>query len=508
MIGTIRKHSTFLWWTVGGLTVISFIWWGASVPTRGGNGAVSAGNFGSIYGKKVTLQEYTDAQHEFYLFYWLHNRDWPTKMSRSEIDREIYIRLMLFRKAEQLGIHVGEQAVGVAGADILRSISGNGRNVSLADFEKTILGPENLTTEDFERFARHDLVIQELIQTMGLPGALITPQEAAADWQHEHQERTAQAVFFSATNYLPQVVVTPAAIAQFYSNNMAVYREPERVQVNYVEFNLSNYLAKAEKELVNSNFDSIVDANYQRLGPDYFPDAKTPEAAKAKIREELIRQRAGVEARLVANQFANAVVDLTNSMPTRAANLAMVAKQGGLTVHATAPFASEYGPAEFLAPQAFTKSAFALTPDEPFAGPISGSTAYYEIALAKRLPERNPAARLDPRPRDTGFQDGTGQVARPARRNQFGGQTDHGAGRRSRIRGGLCRLRSAARAADANFVKHAGIAARTRRARQPSRISSGACLARRSATPAVLWRRRTADSLFMSKKNCRRTRRP
>ena len=390
MIGTIRKHSTFLWWTVGSLTVISFIWWGASVPTRGGRGGVSTGNYGSIYGKRVTMQEYADAQHEFYLFYWLHNREWPTKVKNSEIDREIYIRLMLFRKAEQLGIHVSDQAAGVDGADMLRSIAGNGQNVSLSDLEKKILRPEGLTTEDFERFARHDLLIQQLIQTMGLPGALVTPQEAAATWQHENQERTAQAVFFSATNYLPQVVVTTAAIAQFYTNHMADYREPDRVQVSYVEFNLSNHLAKAETELVKSNFDSIVEANYQRLGPDYFPDAKTPEAAKAKIREELIRQRAAAEARLVANEFANAVVDMTNLTPSRAANLATVAKQKGLTVRVTAPFASQYGPEEFLAPQAFTKAAFALTPDEPFAGPIAGSTAYYEIAFAKQLPSEIP----------------------------------------------------------------------------------------------------------------------
>ena len=387
MIGTIRKHSIVLWWTIGGLTVISFVWWGASVPTGGGGGNVRTGNYGSIYGKRVTMQEFNDAMHEFYLFYWFHNREWPTKMQTSDLDREIYIRLMLFRKAEQLGIHVSDEAAGTAGADMLRSIASNGQNVSLQVFEKQILAPEGLTTEDFERFARHDLVIQQLIQTMGLPGALITPQEAAADWQHEHQDRTAQIVCFSATNYLPLVAVTPAAIAQFYTNSMAVYHEPDRVQVSYVEFNLSNYLAQAETELAKSNLDSIVDANYQRFGQEAFPDAKTPEAAKAKIREELIRQRATVNAHMVANNFANEVVNLT---PTRAENLATVAKREGLTVHVTAPFASLYGPEEFLAPQAFTKTAFALTPDDPFAGPIAVSSGYDVIALAKQLPNDIP----------------------------------------------------------------------------------------------------------------------
>ena len=390
MIGTIRKHSIALWWVVGGLTVISFVWWGASVPTRGGGG-VTRGDYGSIYGKRVTMQEYADALHEFYLFYWFHNREWPTKMQSSDMDREIYVRLMLFRKAEQLGINVGEEAAATAALDMLRSVSANGQSVSLQAFAKQILAPEGMTTEDFERFARHDLVIQQMIQTMGLPGALVTPQEAAADWQHEHQDRTAQILFFSATNYLPQVAVTPAAIAQFYTNRMADYREPDRVQINYVEFNLSNYLAQAETELGKSNLDESVTANYQRLGPDAFPDAKTPEAAKAKIREEIIRQRAAMDAHLVANEFATAVVNLTNTTPTRAANLAAVAKQKGLTVRATAPFASPYGPEEFPASQIFTKAAFALTPDDPFAGPIAGSIGYYEIALVRQLPSEIPA---------------------------------------------------------------------------------------------------------------------
>jgi hypothetical protein len=390
MIGTIRKHSIALWWVVGGLTVISFVWWGANVPTRGGGGGMRTGNYGSIYGKKITMQEYANALHEFYLFHWFHNREWPTKMQARDMDQEIYIRLMLFRKAEQLGIQVSEEAAATAALDMLRSVSGNGQNVSLQVFAKQILAPEGLTTEDFERFARHDLVIQQLIQTMGLPGALVTPQEAAADWQHEHQDRTAQILFFTATNYLPQVAVTPAAIAQFYSNHMADYREPDRVQINYVEFSLSNYLAQAETELAKSNLDSIVDANYQRFGQDYFPDAKTPEAAKARFREELIRQRAAMDAHVVANDFATAVVDLTNTTPTRAASLATVAKQQGLTVRATAPFARQYGPEEFLAPQTFTKAAFALTPDDPFAGPVAGSTSFYEIALVRQLPTEIP----------------------------------------------------------------------------------------------------------------------
>ena len=72
-------------------------------------------------------------------------------------------------------------------------------------------------------------------------------------------------------------------------------------------------------------------------------------------------------------------------------NLATVAKQKGLTVRLTAPFASAYGPEEFDAPPEFTKTAFELTPDEPLAGPVAGPDAVYIIALIKQLPSEIPA---------------------------------------------------------------------------------------------------------------------
>ena len=43
--------------------------------------------------------------------------------------------------------------------------------------------------------------MQQLIQVLGLSGALVTPQEAGQLYDREHQEVSAQAVFFSASNF-------------------------------------------------------------------------------------------------------------------------------------------------------------------------------------------------------------------------------------------------------------------------------------------------------------------
>ncbi|MGH7951791.1 MAG: SurA N-terminal domain-containing protein [Limisphaerales bacterium] len=386
MIGTIRKHSKWLWAIIIAATIISFVFFfspNQRMNRGGGGGSV---NLGTLYGHKISQDAYTSAQNEFRLFYLFHYGTWPEKNSVSENDmeRETYVRLLLIEKADSLGIYVSDKQAGTEAGDLLRSFGRNGRAVPMDEFTTQVLQPEGLTVTDFENFARHDLVIQQLVQTLGLPGALVTPQEAAAAYSREHQERSTRIVFFSASNYLSQVAVTPAAVTQFYTNYLAAYRLPDRVQVSYVEFNATNFLAQSKAEWAKTNFDEYVDAIYLQNGAQAFPDAKTPAEAKAQIRQALIRRRALADAHLQANDFATAVFNLAPNNP-KPENLAAIAKEKGLDVKVTAPFDSENGPQNFSAPESFTAAAFKLTSDIPFAGPILGTNAVYVIALDKKL---------------------------------------------------------------------------------------------------------------------------
>jgi hypothetical protein len=392
MIGTIRKHSKWLWLIIIVATVISFVFWGAT-PSRMGRdaGEYGSGDLGSIYGRKVTPDAYRNAQAGFYFSYWFRSGEWPDKnpnFAGAELAREVYVRLMLIQKANDLGIYVGDDQVVAAANEMLRSLGRNGQAVPLSEFVKQVLQPKGLTAGDFESFVRQYLVMQQLQQAIGLTGELITPRETTAAYQRDHQELSAQIVFFSASNYLSSVTVTPAAVAQFYTNYLAEYRLPDRVQVSYVAFELTNFLAEAEQKLAKTNLNEQIEAVYRQYGASAFPDAKTPADAKAKIRSAMIHQQALSAARQQANEFANAVF---NQEPARPENLAAVAKQKGLPVHITAPFAGKFGPEEFAAPQGFTKAAFGLTADEPFAGPIAGPNAVYVLAFAKRLPSEIPS---------------------------------------------------------------------------------------------------------------------
>jgi hypothetical protein len=388
MIGTIRKHSKWLWGITVPAMIISLFFF--FTPQKGMNGG-RGGDFGSINGQKITQQQFLDALNEFKLFYLFRYGTWPDKKSsltQSDMERETYIRLLLIQKASDLGIHVGVDTAALMANQMLASLARNGQNVSVTEFAKQVLLPEGLTVADFENFCRHDAAIRQLVDCIGASGALITPQEAAGIYQREHQEVASQAVFLSARSYLSSVPATPEAIGQFYTNYLAEYRLPDRVQVNYVAFEVSNFLAQSQAEWAKTNFDAQIDAVYLQYGSQAFPDTKTPAAAKAKIRDLMIRQRALTDARAQANDFASTVFNLS---PTSAGNLATVAKQKGLTVQTTAPFSAETGPLEFAAPEGFTKIAFGLTPDEPFVNPIVSTNAVYVIALTKLLPSEIPS---------------------------------------------------------------------------------------------------------------------
>ena len=169
-------------------------------------------------------------------------------------------------------------------------------------------------------------------------GRLVTPEEARETYAREYEELSTQMVVLSATDYLPAISVSAESVAQFYTNQMPRYRLPERVQVSVVAFPASNHLAAAEAELSATNLNEIVEANLQRLGTNYVRIAPTLDAAKTKIREQIIHRDALNKARRAAYDFATVLFD---QEPLQAGNLRALAQARELPVQALAPFDRE-----------------------------------------------------------------------------------------------------------------------------------------------------------------------
>jgi hypothetical protein len=393
MIGTIRKHSNLLWWTIVPLTIISFVLFMGNAGMR--NGGSHYSGFGTIYGKQITPEEYAQAEREFFIYYWQRNHQFPDKnatANRTQIERGTFERLLLAAKAKELGIHVSSDAAVAEANNFLRSLRPNGESVPMDDFIKIVLTPEGLDAADFQRYIANDLAIDQLIHTLGMSGALVTPQEATELFNRDNQEYSVQTVFFSATNYLSQVATTPAVVSEFYTNYMAHYRLPERVQVNYITLDITNFMAATEQKLGKTNITAQADAEFAKHGMQAVPDATTPEEAKAKIREAILRQYAAEAAKDKAREFLKPLFAME---PVSGDNLIALARTNGLMVQTTEPFTQEEGPAEFAAPAELVKDAFQLNPDSPFSTkPIVGADAVYIIGLANKLPSEIPPFEL------------------------------------------------------------------------------------------------------------------
>ena len=392
MFGTIRKHQTWLWAVIITVIIISFVIFFSPYSKMNDSRQVAA-NWGSINGEKVTQEEYVKAYKEICLRAFFMTGNWPDDEARKQggdVERESFQWLLLKQKQKELGIHISTDAVAQGARAMISQFQRSGIT-SPEMFINLVLKPRGYEVEDLERFVRHYMGLEELIATVGLGGKLVTPQEIRDLYKRENEQLETAAVFFSASNYLASVSVAPDAVMQFYTNRQAGYRIPDRVQVSYVRFDLTNFLAEATQDLAKmTNLDLQIDEMYKQGGTNFLREwkAQTPEEARRNIRVDTLRKLQMQGARKKALEFATPLFDMD---PVRTDNLDKLAKEKGLTVQITEPFDQRDGPSELAVGQDFAAKAFARTPVEPFAGPIVGMDGVYVIAFNKKIPSEIPA---------------------------------------------------------------------------------------------------------------------
>jgi hypothetical protein len=388
MFGTIRKHQTWLWWFIVVVVIAGMATF--NQMNRSGNGQRGGGNRGEIDGKPITDGEFQNAWNETALMYFLRTQEWPdVNNSKSGWNQELqtYQRLWLIRKLQQYNIHADNDSVAQLASLILKQI-GKGQNVPLDAFEAQILRPKNITAEDFQRFIEHDVSIQQLISVIGASGKLVPPSEIESLYIETHQDVKVDAVVFSASNYLATIPEPePAVLAQFYTNQVEKYKVPDQMQVSYVRFNVTNYLAEAEHQ-IGTNINNKVEDAFRQLGTNALTLGKTEADEKAKIRELIIRNTALSNANNTAVPFQK---ELMAKDLVRPDNLNAMAKEKGLEVKVSKPFDKEYGPSDLQLQAKYISELINLTSEEPFLyAPVPAEDGIYIFAFNKAIPSRVP----------------------------------------------------------------------------------------------------------------------
>lgn len=401
MIGTIRKHQKWLWIIIIFVTIVTFVIFFS--PSTGGSFLREQSyDFGSIGGKEITPLQYQQARKEETLAFFLSYGEWPKQEDRLrqmgyDLESRTYQRLLINAKARQNKIMVSEDQI----VHAVRSMFGVPENQSIPKdkYREFLykLSENEVTEADFERFVSDQVAQQQLLSAFGVSGKLITPKEAEAFYRRENQPISAEVVRFSFTNYLSQVTPTPKLVEEYYSNNLSAYRLPERVQVNYVKFEVTNFLAEAEKLSSNpTNLTELINTAYLKQGPETFKDSKgkvmSEADAKAKIRKEFFESQAKMLARKKAGKFLTALYDkYTDANPFKVEDFSEMAKSQGLVVQTTEPFDAMKGP-KLDVPRDFVVRAFHMVIDPSdksqkslfCPSPIVTEDAVYAISLKSR----------------------------------------------------------------------------------------------------------------------------
>lgn len=396
MIGTIRKHQTWLWVFIIVAVVVSFVIYFTPGVTLDRSGAPRSA-FGSMNGRAIERKQYMIAYNEARIRQFLRSGQWPdsgeARRMGFDLDRQARERLVLMDRMERLGIEVPDATVAAWIQDNFSNPSQPGSARQMYDTLVRELARRGVTESDLARYIRHEIGIGHLLDLTAVASSLVTPREAEARYRQQNERLQAEAAVFSHSNHLAAVHLDPERLATWFTNRQHFYRAPEKVQVQYVRFDATNFLAQAETILARrTNLVAEIEARYLQAGASRFIDTNgqvmPPDAAKARIREQMLQEDAKLAARKEAALFGT---ELEKLQPASAENLATLAQQKGLPVNTTAPFSEIEGPREIRARQDFTRTAFSLTPERPLSRAIVGEDAVFILALQARFPSEIPA---------------------------------------------------------------------------------------------------------------------
>jgi hypothetical protein len=405
MIGTIRRHQKWLWIFIIAATIISFTTYLS--PTRqygGGDRGSSSADFGSVNGEPVSSEQFVAAEREGLLFFRLRYGEWPTTEDQKKAaDRWAEQRLLLDAELKQYNINVTPEAA----ARYTKQIMGLRPDQAMPlekfqDFVVNELGRKGgLTLDDFNRFVMHQAGQEYLVALFGMSGKLITAQEAEFFYRRESAPMVTERVSFPATNYYAMTAPTEQELEDFYNKHQADYRLPDRIQVNYIAFAATNYLAQADKVL-STNIDDRADQVYHQEGPEAFKDEKgkqlTPEEAEARIKKEIRQYAALTEARKDANAFLNDLsANHDDEHPFATDDLRQLAKTKDMIVKTTEPFGEKDGSKEIIVPSKSLHVLFSLRDNDPddkersllyAPSPLLGENAVFVAGLQQQFPSQ------------------------------------------------------------------------------------------------------------------------
>jgi hypothetical protein len=388
MIGSIRKHSNWLWAIIVTAVIASFVIWS---DAGGGRNSFDFGgsDFGKLYGRPITRDQLLKARTAVSVDDAL--RGGRARGASADNERQVAELMVLQAKVKEMGIQVSDDAVGKYLRENFKDASTGTFNYDV--FIQNLLQRTRIDESTFLEHIRQQVAIQHLVETVGAASRLVTPREVESDYRRDNERWVTKAALFSVSNRVASITAKPEELTKFYSNRIAYYRIPERSVLVYVRFDATNYIAEAESMISKeAGFTNRLEEFYKQRGAEMFRDENdkvlSKEAALRKIRDEASSQGTLGLARQAAVRFNDELGALTN---VTASSFAMTASKLKVPLRSTTPFRVGERIMGLETVQSLPQRVAGLNAETPYTEPLDGEGFVVIPMLQTKLPPEIPS---------------------------------------------------------------------------------------------------------------------
>lgn len=339
---------------------------------------------GSLFGEEVTKKEYYKARDAIIIMGNLYQSP-PTKDRLNELTWQ---RLAILEKAEEMGISVTTEQV----HEGIRSIpifSNPQTGVFSQEYYDYVLQQLQITSEMFQDIARESLIVDEVVRTIAVPGAMVSDTELTETYHLYNDNLTVQyADIPRSVIESPELTMEDAGT--YFTNNIQQFRNPEQVKVHYVAYPAADYtndVVVTEIEMTNV-YEQVKFQRYLLPFPEDAPEEIEPQyqpydEVKDELATEIALYKGGDKAASDAQRFVS-------RLARENATFESVAEDTGREIVKNLPrFAIDEIPRGIDETAPFARQAFGLelTPERTryYSNPVVGNNFVYVIALQERF---------------------------------------------------------------------------------------------------------------------------
>ncbi len=383
-------RNKILWTIFAAIIICSFVLW--TTQTGGSQSEASLNRTGKLDGKIVPEQEFQSAYFNSMLSISLMFGR-PIKITarvNEELRGMAWRRLVSLRAAQSMAISVTpDEVVAAIQQQPYFLDKGQFQQDRYNMFVGRFLASLQTSEAQFEEYIRQELILNKTKHLLA-QGAWVAPLEVEQVFDQLYDAFVVSYVFLAQDDVAPLVKVSEDQAQAYFEGHRESFKIPEKMRVKWVAFPIELFLDEGnlDEQTLRFYYDEYIEDFTVRDSNDQLL-AKPFEVVEDDLRSKMAWEAALAQAGDRASDFE---VALAPDRQGKAPSFEDAARAGGLCVATSSYFAVSQTIPGLEDNLEFSKAAFELrqTPDDYFSRVLTGSNAYYLLALDNRVDARIP----------------------------------------------------------------------------------------------------------------------